>query len=72
MIMVASIAVPSGIPATSRPPLMQSIMPYSSATRVGGLYSGSALPTTASFTLLVRRASMPANRLGLGMSPYAF
>ena len=32
-----SIGVPTGNPATSRPPLMQSSMANSSATRTGGL-----------------------------------
>ena len=34
---VVSIGVPTGKPAISRPPEMQSIMANSSATRVGGL-----------------------------------
>ena len=44
-------------------------MANSSATRVGGSYSGSALPTTAIFTRLVSRASAEAIRLGDGMIP---
>ena len=53
----------------SRPPEMQSIMANSSATRVGGSYSGRALPTTAIFTRLVWRARIDAIRLGDGMIP---
>ena len=48
---------------------MQSIMANSSATRVGGSYNGSALPTTAIFIRLVWRARTEAIRLGEGMRP---
>ena len=60
------------MPAMSRPPLITSIMANSSATRVGGSYSGSALPTTAIFTFDVSRARTEAIRFGEGMLPYAF
>ena len=64
-------AVPSGIPATKRPPLMVSNMPYSSATRVGGLVVGRVEPicTTATSIPLVARARTEPIRLGLGMKP---
>ena len=48
---------------------MLSIMANSSATRVGGSYSGRALPTTQILARLVWRARIAAIRLGEGMSP---
>ena len=39
-------------PATSRPPLMQSSIAYSSAMRIG-LFSGTRLPIIAIFTRFV-------------------
>ena len=42
--MLASIGLPSGMPATSRPPLMQSSIAYSSAMRIGGFVVGSVAP----------------------------
>ena len=64
-------AVPSGMPATRRPPLMVSSMPYSSATRVGGLVVGRVEPiwTTATSMPLVARAMTEPIRLGFGMKP---
>ena len=64
-----SIGVPTGKPAISRPPEMQSIIANSSATRVGGLYSASELPITQIAVSVVRRASAEAIRLGDGISP---
>ena len=61
--------MPTGKPAISRPPEMQSIMANSSATRVGGLYSAIELPITQIAVLVVRRASEEAMRLGDGISP---
>src|SRR6516162_9906924 len=69
-----SIGLPSGSPATSRPPLMQSSMAYSSATRIGGFEVGSVAPicTIATFEPLVSFASTLPMMFGLGMKPYAF
>src|SRR5262245_63616466 len=66
--------LPSGRPATSRPPLMQSSIAYSSATRSGGLDVGKVAPICTIATLLpfVARASTLPIRFGLGMNPYAF
>ena len=64
-----SIGVPTGKPAISRPPEMQSIMANSSATRVGGLYSASELPITQIAVSVVRRDNAEAIRLGDGISP---
>ena len=63
--------LPRGKPATSRPPLMQSSMAYSSATRMGGFEVGSVAPicTTATGRSWVARASTLPIRLGLGMKP---
>jgi hypothetical protein len=63
--------LPSGRPATRRPPLMQSSIAYSSATRIGGLEVGSVAPICTIATLLpaVARASTLPMRLGLGMKP---
>ena len=64
-------ALPSGRPATSRPPLMQSIIPYSSATRTGGVVVGSVIPiwTMATSRSFVSLASTLPIRFGLGMNP---
>ena len=69
--MLASIGLPSGMPATRRPPLMQSIMAYSSATRIGGFVVGSVEPicTMATSRPLVARARTEPIRLGPGMNP---
>ena len=64
-----SIGEPTGNPAISRPPEITSIIANSSATRVGGLYSASELPSTHSAVSVVRRASEEAIRLGEGISP---
>src|SRR2546428_11618660 len=66
--------LPSGSPATSRPPLMQSSIAYSSATRIGGFDVGSVAPiwTIATSIPFVSLASTPPIKLGLGMKPYAF
>lgn len=66
--------LPSGRPATSRPPLMQSSIAYSSATRMGGFDVGSVAPicTIATFVPFVALASTLPMRFGLGMKPYAF
>src|SRR6516164_9862121 len=55
------------MPATSRPPLRTSSMANSSATRSGGLYSGRALPMTASLQRRVRCVRAAAIRLGEGI-----
>ncbi len=69
-----SIGVPSGMPATRRPPLMQSSMAYSSAMRMGGCVAGKVAPiwTIAQSRPSVARASTDPIRFGLGMNPYAF
>ena len=64
-----SIGVPTGKPATSRPPEMQSSIANSSATRIGGLYSAIELPITQIAAWLVRRARPAAMMFGLGMIP---
>ena len=61
--------MPTGKPAISRPPEMQSIIANSSATRVGGLYSASELPITQIAVSRVRRDMADAIRLGDGISP---
>jgi hypothetical protein len=63
--------LPSGRPATRRPPLMQSSMAYSSATRMGGFWVGRVAPicTMATGRSLVALASTLPIRLGLGMKP---
>ena len=68
---MASVGKPAGKPATKRPPLMQSIMAYSSAIRVGGLVEGKVEPscTIATFMPSVARASTEPIRLGLAMKP---
>jgi hypothetical protein len=69
--MFTSMAVPSGMPAISRPPLMQSSMAYSSATRIGGCVEGKVEPicTTAHCMPFVARASTDPIKLGLGIKP---
>src|SRR5262249_62228882 len=67
-----SIGVPTGKPAMSRPPEMQSIIANSSATRVGGLYSASELPSTQIAVSVVRRGSEGATRVGEGSNPEPF
>jgi hypothetical protein len=47
-----------------------SIIAISSATRTGGLYSATELPSTTIAARLVRLASTEAIRLGEGMRPY--
>jgi hypothetical protein len=71
---LTSIGLPSGRPATSRPPLMQSSIAYSSATRIGGFAVGRVEPiwTMATFVPWVSFASALPIRFGLGMKPYAF
>ena len=68
---VASVGSPVGNPATSRPPLMQSSIAYSSAMRVGGVVDGSVEPSwmMATFWPAVPRASTEPIRLGLAMKP---
>ncbi len=58
-------------PATSRPPLMQSSIAYSSAMRVGGVVDGKVEPiwTIATLRSLVSLASTEPIRLGLAMKP---
>jgi hypothetical protein len=67
----ASDGRPVGNPATSRPPLMQSSMAYSSAMRVGGVVDGNVEPswTMAISWPLVALASTAPMRLGLAMKP---
>ena len=69
--MLASMGLPRGMPAISRPPLMQSIMAYSSAMRIGGLVVGSVAPicTMPTSRPLVARASAEPIRFGPGMKP---
>jgi hypothetical protein len=72
--MLASEPSPRGSPATSRPPLMQSITAYSSAIRIGGEVDDTVAPSCtratssmpASFVIL---ASVAPNRFGLHMNP---
>ena len=67
----ASDGRPVGNPATSRPPLMQSSIAYSSAMRVGGVVDGKVEPswTMAMFWPLVAFASTAPMMLGLAMKP---
>jgi hypothetical protein len=69
--MAASEGSPVGNPATSRPPLMQSSIAYSSAMRVGGEVEGSVEPSwiSATFWPLVFFARMAPMMLGLAMKP---
>ena len=64
-----SIGDPTGKPATSLPPEMQSSMAISSATRIGGLYSATESPSTTRLASGQLRASEEAMRFGLGISP---
>ena len=68
---VASVGSPVGKPATSRPPLMQSSMAYSSAIRVGGVVDGRVEPSwmIATFWPLVSFASTAPMMLGFAMKP---
>ena len=61
--------VPTGNPATRRPPLMMSSIDISSATLSGGWYRARLLPRTISAPREVVRAKMEATRLGDGISP---
>jgi hypothetical protein len=61
--------VPTGNPATTRPPDITSSMAISSATRMGGLYSATELPMITSFACLVRRVSAATIRFGEGIRP---
>ena len=61
--------MPTGKPAISLPPEMQSIIANSSATRVGGLYSASELPITQMAVSRVRREMADAIRFGDGINP---
>lgn len=62
--------MPRTKPEISRPPVMLSIIEYSSATVSGLVRSGSALPRIAIFAFEVRRASAEAVTIGDGISPY--
>ena len=64
-----SIELPTGKPATSRPPLITSSMANSSATRIGGLYSAMLFPSTTTAQLAVLRASEAAMMFGEGIMP---
>ena len=64
-----SIEVPTGKPAIRRPLLNMSIIAISSATRTGGLYSATELPSTTIAARSVRLASTDAMRFGEGMRP---
>ena len=66
---IVSIDVPTGKPATSRPPLITSSMANSSATRIGGLYSAIELPMTQIAAFDVRRARPAAMMFGDGIRP---
>ena len=68
---VASAGSPVGNPATSRPPLMQSRMAYSSAMRVGGEVEGKVEPIwmMAVLSPFVSFASTEPMRLGFAMKP---
>ena len=61
--------VPTGNPATSRPPLIRSSMAISSATRKGGWYRARLLPSTTKAAREVERDSTEAIRLGEGIMP---
>ena len=69
--MTASVGKPVGKPATSRPPLMQSSIAYSSAIRVGGVVDGRVEPSwmIAMSWPLVSLASTEPIRLGFAMKP---
>jgi hypothetical protein len=56
----------------SRPPLIESIIAYSSATRSGLRCSGRRLPSTTIFARFVRCVSAAATMFGEGISPYTF
>ena len=64
-----SIEVPTGNPATSLPPLMQSSIANSSATRIGGLYKAKLLPKTMIAASEVLRVKVAAGILGDGIIP---
>jgi hypothetical protein len=64
-----SIEVPTGNPATSRPPLIMSSIAISSATLRGGWYRARLLPRTISAPREVVRDRMEAMRLGEGIRP---
>ena len=64
-----SIDVPTGKPATRRPPDRRSSIANSSATRSGGLYAARLLPSTTIAARDVRRVSVAAMRFGDGISP---
>jgi hypothetical protein len=68
---LASIDVPAGIPATRRPPEMQSSIAYSSAIRIAGCMLGSVEPicTIATSRRLVARAGTDPMMFGFGMNP---
>ena len=55
-------------PAISRPPLITSIIAYSSAMRIG-LVSGTMLPLSWISALVVRSVTEAAIRLGFGIMP---
>src|SRR5678815_2285342 len=64
-----SCGMPRISPATRRPPLMQSSIAYSSATRTG-LLSGTRFPIIAMRTLFVGYTSAAPMRLQFAISPY--
>ena len=64
-----SIAVPTGKPAINRPRENRSSMANSSATRIGGLYNATELPSTVIAACDVRLARIAAMRLGDGIRP---
>ena len=61
--------MPRTKPLMRRPPLITSIMACSSATMIGWLRSGSALPRIAMRIFEVRRTSADAVTIGEGISP---
>jgi hypothetical protein len=63
--------MPRTKPLIRRPPLMTSIIACSSATVSGWERNGSALPSIAIRTFLVRLANAAAVTIGEGIRPYA-
>jgi hypothetical protein len=64
-----SALMPRTKPEMTRPPEATSSMAISSATRSGLSRSGNPLPRIAIFARVVRRTSMAAITLGLGIVP---
>ena len=69
VVVVGLRAATHGEARDQRPPLIESIIAYSSATRSGFRCSGNRLPKTTSFARSVRWVSAAAITLGEGISP---